>query len=204
MPTTGSTAAVLVGGEGRRLGGVAKHTLVYGNGETVLARLVKLLTDEVGPVTLVSRHPMNTPLPVVLDAFAEKGAAAGLHAALSHAPPGWVFVAACDLPALDAATIRRLAAARAGQDVVLARTGPYLQTLAAFWHTRALDAVAAGLEAGRPSLKSLVAALDATVIECADEAPFANVNRPEDLDAHGLSVVTPRTRAARPATEVDG
>jgi molybdopterin-guanine dinucleotide biosynthesis protein A len=189
-----STAAVLVGGEGRRLGGVAKHTLAFANGETVLARLVKLLADEVGSVTLVSRHPMNTPLPVVLDAHTDKGAVAGLHAALAHAPPGWVFVAACDLPALDAATIRRLAAARANQDVVVARTGPHLQTLAGFWHTRALDTVATGLARGRPSLKSLVGALDATVVDFEDDAPFANVNHPEDLVAHGLSVLAPSGR----------
>jgi molybdopterin-guanine dinucleotide biosynthesis protein A len=194
--TPGTTAAVLVGGEGRRLGGVPKHTLAFADGETVLARLVKLLTEEAGPVTLVSRHPMDTPLPVVLDAFAEKGAAAGLHAALSHAPPGWVFVAACDLPALDRETVRRLAAARATQDVVVARTGPYLQTLAAFWHTRTLPVVAAGLAAGRPSLKSLVGALDATVLEFDDARPFANVNLPEDLAAHGLTVLPTRTRRA--------
>jgi len=186
------TAAVLVGGEGRRLGGVAKHTLAFADGETVLSRLVRLLVAEVGPVTLVSRHPMNTPLPVVLDAHTEKGAAAGLHAALVHAPPGWVFVAACDLPALDAATIRRLAAARADQDVVVARTGPYLQTLAGFWHTRTRDTIAAGLEHGRPSLRSLVGALDATVVDFDDDAPFANVNHPEDLVAHGLGLPSAR------------
>ncbi len=191
-----ATAAILVGGEGRRLGGVAKHTLAFADGETVLARLVKLLTDEVGPVTLVSRHPVDTPLPVVLDAFSEKGAAAGLHAALVNAPPGWVFVAACDLPALDRETVRRLAAARAEQDVVVARTGPYLQTLAAFWHTRAAPAIAAGLSDGRPSLKALVGRLEATVLDFEDARPFANVNLPEDLATHGLTVLPMRTRRA--------
>jgi molybdopterin-guanine dinucleotide biosynthesis protein A len=92
--------------------------------------------------------------------------------------------------------VRRLAAARATQDVVVARTGPYLQTLAAFWHTRTLPVVAAGLAAGRPSLKSLVGALDATVLEFDDARPFANVNLPEDLAAHGLTVLPTRTRRA--------
>lgn len=184
-----TSAAILVGGEGRRLGGVPKHRLAFPDGETVLARLVLLLSGEVGPVFLVSRRPLETPLPVVLDRLADRGAAAGVHAALSHARPGWVFVASCDLPLLDTATIRTLAAARdETAEVVLARAGGYLQPLAAFWHTRALPDVTAALEAGRCSLRGLVGALEARVLDLDDPRPFTNVNLPEDLAALGLTI----------------
>lgn len=187
-----TSAAILVGGEGRRLGGVAKHRLAFGDGETLLARLARLLADEVGGVTLISRRPVDTALPVVLDTFSERGAAAGVHAALHHAPAGWVFVSACDLPCLDAATIRTLSAARSTQDVVLARAGGQLQPLAAFWHTRALPKLVGALSEGALSLRALVGRLDATLVEFTEAAPFTNVNLPEDMAALGLTL-TPTT-----------
>ncbi len=189
-----ATAAILLGGEGRRLGGVAKHGLRFADGTTVLDRLVALLQAEVGPVGLVARPTTPgvetlPPLPLVLDRHADRGPAAGIHAALAHAPPGWVFVAACDLPCLDAPTVRALAAARTeAADVVLFHTETYLQPLAAFWHTRALPALEARLTAGPGSLHGLVGALRATVLAADDPRPFTNVNRPEELAAAGLRI----------------
>jgi molybdopterin-guanine dinucleotide biosynthesis protein A len=196
-PVSPSTSvAILIGGEGRRLGGVAKHRLAFADGETVLARLALLLAETIGPVTLVSRSPVDLPLPVLLDTYADAGPAAGLHTALVHASTPWVFVASCDLPLLDAGTIGRLAAARGESSVVLARAGGRLQPLAAFWHRRALPEIeralggsrpgAPGVDKRGPSLHGLVAALDATIVDLDDATPFTNVNRPEDLAALGL------------------
>ena len=195
----GASAAILIGGEGRRLGGVPKHRLAFADGETVLARLALLLGDEVGPVALVSRSPVDLPLPVLLDAYPGAGPAAGIHAALAHATTPWVFVVSCDLPRLDAETIRRLAAARGDAQVVLPRAAGRLQPLSAFWHRRALPALAQALATPRtdaqgrgksgPSLHGLVAALEAAIVDFDDATPVTNVNHPEEVAALGLRVL---------------
>ena len=191
-------AAILVGGAGRRLGGVEKHRLAWPGGGTVLERLIELLAREAGPVTLVSRagpQMLAADVSTIHDAHPDRGPAAGVAAALSHAPSGWVFIAACDLPCLDAETIRALAAARGRQDVVRFRAGGYLQPLSAFWHTRCLPRVEAALLQCAPSLHGLVASLDATILETDDPRPFTNVNTPGDLAALGLEIKALEIRA---------
>ncbi len=172
-------AAILAGGRARRLGGLAKGLLEVG-GEPILARLMRLLpgafvvADDAAPY---ARFGVR----VVGDVIPGKGAPGGVHAALVHAAPGWVFVAACDLPALDAGVIDGLRPRLADQDAVLWRAGDYLQPLAGFWHTRAEPRIRRALEAGSPGFRTIAAALDVTVVDAPSAAPFFNVNTPEDL-----------------------
>jgi molybdopterin-guanine dinucleotide biosynthesis protein A len=173
------SAAIVAGGRGRRLGGVAKG-LVEVDGEPILARLLRLLpgaflvADDGAPYARFG-------LRVVPDVVPGKGAPGGVHAALVHAPPGWVFVAACDLPLLSAEVVDGLRPLLAGQDAVLWRAGGRLQPLAGFWHTKAEPTLRRLLEAGNPGFAAIAAALDVTVVDAPSAAPFFNVNTLEDL-----------------------
>lgn len=186
------SAALIAGGRGRRLGGVAKG-LIEVEGRTLGERLVDLLEPICGPVLLVANDPsvyaaLN--VPTVRDVIAGKGPPGGVHAALTRSPAGWVFVAAIDLPWLDRESVTALAEAREGHDVALWRADGWLQPLAGWWHTRCGATLDRLLRAGDPGFRSILAELDVRVLEAPDARPFTNLNTPEDLEWAGARAPT--------------
>ena len=180
------TAALLVGGVARRLGGRPKALLRVG-GVPLLDRLSTLLGDTVGPVTLIGdpQGPYATHrAPIRPDVLPGRGAPGGLHAALHYAPSGWVFVTAGDMPHLDAATINTLIAHLGEQDAVLPMADR-LQPLAGFWHTRCIDKLAAHLgdPTKVPGFRRIISTLQITQVPFANAEVFRSVNTPEDVAA---------------------
>src|SRR5512138_2118572 len=103
-PIAGCTGVLLAGGAATRMGGAPKGLLRVG-GETLAARSVALLRRVFGRAMLVANDAAPYAalgVPVVPDAVRGRGAPGGLHAALAAAETPWVFVAACDMPFLDA------------------------------------------------------------------------------------------------------
>ena len=95
-----------------------------------------------------------------------------------------MLVCAGDLPFVTAALVQELAEADAGgAPALVPRAAGRLQPLLARYEPSALAPLAAALAgAGRSApLRELVAALSPRVLDMADERPFFNVNRPEDL-----------------------
>jgi molybdopterin-guanine dinucleotide biosynthesis protein A len=120
-------------------------------------------------------------LPVVADSRPDGGPMAGVLDALSSTG-GDIVVSACDLPWLDAGTVRALiktAAARPDADVVVACDidGPHL---AGVWRAhsreRLEELVAAGVRSYRGALDRLN-----TVSVDVPSSVVANVNSPDDL-----------------------
>lgn len=190
------TGALVAGGRARRLGGVPKG-LLCADGEPLAARTLRLF-GALFPASLVVA---NDPAPyralgaaVVPDRIPGKGAPGGLHAALHASSTDWVFAAACDMPFLDEAPIRLLAARREGAEAVLVRFGGRLQPLHAFWSRACLPALERMLAEGDPSLVDLARAVRAHVVEEAewravDPAGRAleNANTPADAERLGLA-----------------
>jgi molybdopterin-guanine dinucleotide biosynthesis protein A len=130
---------------------------------------------------------------VVPDVLPGKGAPGGLHAALSAARTGWVFVAACDMPFLAGGPIRHLAGLRAGATAVLVRGERGIEGLHAFWSRAALPVIDRMLRQGDPSLRAIAEAVGARVVTAAEWSAvdpfgrsFANANTPDDLLRLGL------------------
>jgi molybdenum cofactor guanylyltransferase len=189
------TGALLAGGRGERLGGIPKGLLRV-EGVPIAARSLALFRALFGEALLAT----STPAPyaalgasVVPDVFPGRGAPGGLHAALTAARTGWVFAAACDMPFLAEAPIRLLAAQRADAAAVLVRWGGRLQPLHAFWSRACLPALTRLLAEGEPSLRDLVAAVPARIVEedafratDPDGRALENANTPEDVARLGL------------------
>lgn len=198
------TLAILAGGKGRRLGGVAKGLLVL-EGRPVLERLLEL-APRVGEVLLV------TPDPAPYAAFAVRtvtderpglGAPGGLCAALTAARGPWVLVVACDMPFVAAAAVEVLAAARdASCDAVLFEVGGRRQPLLALYRSRLAATFVSHLPAVHlpvgpprraPSLEGLLAGVRTrTLPEAALRAVDARLlsveglNTPDDLVRLGV------------------
>jgi molybdopterin-guanine dinucleotide biosynthesis protein A len=186
---------MLAGGLATRLGGVAKGLLRTGSA-TIAARSVALFEELFGRALIVSNDPapyLDLGVPVVPDEIADKGAPAGLHAALSAARTDWVFVVGCDMPRLDAGAIRFLWERR-GATAVAVKWERGFEGLHAFWSRRCLATVERMVSEGHPSLHALATAVGARILS-ADEwrevdplgRSFENANTAADVARLGLA-----------------
>lgn len=191
------TGALVAGGQGSRLGGVAKGLLQVG-GEPIAARTLRVFGELFAGSLLVANDAAPYAafgVPATPDLVEGRGAPGGLHAALTAAPTEWVFTAGCDMPFLDAEQIAWLAARRTGASAVAVVWRGQLQPLHAFWSRACLPAVEALVRAGQPSMWQLATAVGARLV---DEAAwrevdplgraFENVNSPEDAARLGIAL----------------
>ena len=185
-----STAAILAGGLGTRLGGASKAFLEVG-GRTILARQLAVLRPLFFEILVVAADPepyAGLGVRTVVDLFAGKGAPGGVHAALAAASTGWVFCLACDMPFVRPEAIELLAGRRAGAQAVVPLRGGFLEPLFAFWSKSLEGPLSAALGAGNPSLALVLEAAGAARVTEAELAAIdpgcrslENVNTLEDL-----------------------
>ena len=115
------SAAILAGGQARRLGGVKKGTLEIG-GARIADRQLAVLNEVSGYVFVVGGDPADWPgLSVVADVIPGAGALGGIYSAIVESPLERTLVVGCDMPFLSAAFLRMLARVP-GADVVLPRS----------------------------------------------------------------------------------
>ena len=187
----GVTGVILAGGEGRRMG--CDKALLPIDGalfiDHVYARLAALF-DEVLIVTNAPEFYRELPCRKVPDLYPCKGVLAGIHAGLCHAGREKIFVAACDMPFLSAAVIRRLCRERDQGDVVIPRSDKGVEPLHALYDKRCRPAIKATLEAGEKRIVSFfpqvrVHEVPAEVFQECDPAgrSFCNINTPQEYFA---------------------
>ncbi|HET7174023.1 MAG TPA: NTP transferase domain-containing protein [Nocardioidaceae bacterium] len=108
MADSSYDAIVLAGGRGNRLGGADKATLSLG-GATLLQRVLTAVDDACRVVVV---GPRRSQLPSRVEQVSEQppggGPAAAIAAGLALVEQPVVVVLACDLPLIDAQTVRRL------------------------------------------------------------------------------------------------
>jgi molybdopterin-guanine dinucleotide biosynthesis protein A len=186
VSVTPVAGAVLVGGASRRMG--RTKALIDVDGSPMVMRVATALgTAGCTPVRLIGDGmPADIGYRVVADRWPGEGPLGGVITALIDAG-GDVVVAACDLPDLDAATVRAIRDVRGADriDVVVATTDR-LQPALARWNHRALDRLTASFTAGERALHVTLRGFD--VLEVAvDPQVMRNVNTPRDLGSGGGS-----------------
>lgn len=111
LPTTPPfTLAILAGGAGSRLGGVAKG-LIELDGAPLIASQLKLAREMKAAVLVVTRDPSvyrRFEVPLCTDETPELGPAAGIVAGLRAARTERVLFTGCDMPWLSQAVLARL------------------------------------------------------------------------------------------------
>jgi molybdopterin-guanine dinucleotide biosynthesis protein A len=185
-------AAILVGGRGQRLGGTDKAMLCLPEGDTLLARLVRLLTPAVREVVLIGRHDQAYPsvsCRLLPDTIAGAGPLAGLDAALTAGVAPWCFLVACDMPHLGRELLYFLADRRTSDACVVvpaSRSG--IEPTAALYACRCQKEVRAALDRGERALHRMVAGLRHNVVELPAllAAQLTNVNTCDDLSRVGI------------------
>ena len=175
--------AVLAGGESRRFGSdKAAATL---GGKTLVDRAGETLAGVFEQVVVISsRGPRTARWPHVADLRSGEGPLAGVEAALRHASEqalDGVFVLACDLPLVDASTVRAVVAALGDGWAAAPRAEAGLgwEPLCAAYRVECLALVSDALDRRQRSAQALLERVSAVPVPL-PAARFLNVNTPAD------------------------
>ena len=183
----GLAAAILTGGQARRMDGADKSALMIG-GTRILDRQLAVLREIASPVFLVGRAPVGPLAPdlrVVTDVIPGAGTLGGIYTAIVESPCDRTLVVGCDMPFLTAALLERLAAEDA--DLVIPRSARGYEPLCAVYGKACAPGIRHRIEHGE--LQASVLPRGLRIAELGPEALaacdpdgllFVNVNTPHD------------------------
>jgi molybdopterin-guanine dinucleotide biosynthesis protein A len=195
MKPTIDLAAILAGGEARRMG-VDKASLNLEGLpliEHVYARVAPL-ADRV--VTIGGRPGLaHRGAPWVADRYPGTNSMGGLATALAYAaevvgPGAWILCVACDMPLLDTALLHSLCRRRSNDHrAVVPRARHGFEPLCAVYHTSCLNVLERAMAVGNLAIRSLFQRVPTLVVGQPelrrfdpDLLSFFNVNTPGDME----------------------
>jgi len=185
-----TTAVVLAGGKGRRIGG--PKAFVELGGRALIEWVLDPLLDLFPEILIVS--PDNAPfahlgVPVVPDVLLGRGALGGAFTGLGAARFDQALVVGCDMPFLCRPLLAHLATRLGPRDAVVPRPADGLHPLHAVYAKRSIEIFSRALGEGINQFMQLLARLDAAEVPEAQLRRFDrglhslfNLNRPEDLE----------------------
>ncbi|MBI4507162.1 MAG: molybdenum cofactor guanylyltransferase [Chloroflexi bacterium] len=188
LPVSG---AVLAGGRGVRLGRDKARVAV--GGATLLDRAIATLASFCTDVLVVGRTGDFTPRPDVRalpDLRPGSGALGGIYTALVAAAHPLCVVVACDMPFLNPALLRYLAALGEHADVVTPLVHTHPETLHAVYRRTCIPHIEAQLDRGDFKIARFFDAVRVRYVERAEITPvdpdlrsLFNINHPDELAA---------------------
>jgi molybdopterin-guanine dinucleotide biosynthesis protein A len=182
MPDLGG---ILVGGRGRRMGGVAKGMLTVASGETLIARWTRLFAELGTNCVLVGRHEayIGTEMECLADDPPDIGPLGGLIALLARAGEGRAIAVACDMPYVPIDLLAKLASHPSNAPIVAPRRGHWWEPLFARYDAaRVLGPARERARAGHHSLQGLLDEIGAQPLplDVSDLDALRDWDRPED------------------------
>ena len=195
------TAAIIAGGQAKRLGRLDKWALNVG-GQRIIDRQLAVLGGVAEHIFVVSSDPhrfRSLGLRVCADLIPDTGPLGGLYTALVRSPTEHTLVIACDLPFLAAAFLRYLATQIGRADAAMPRTEDGPQPLCAVYTQNCIGPVRAQIQRGQYRMSALEEVIRVTHVGPAEIAAFnrdgklfLNVNTSNDhLHATELTALEP-------------
>ena len=190
----GFAAAILGGGQGKRLG-MSKLHLAIG-GRTVLGHIIGCLRDTFPSILVILKSDNHVPhdaawpgVELIPDALPSSGPLVGIYTALLHSPAPYVFVMACDMPCPNMELVSRMLREAEGWEAVVPRMSDHLEPLFAVYRRDVLGKVRDFLDQDRLKIPELIAQLDVRYVEKEEVAAcdpeflsFFNINTRKDLE----------------------
>jgi len=185
------TAAVLAGGQSRRMGQDKARVEIVGR--TMLERVIERLSPLFGSLMIIGGDSSlgdSRAIPVHPDLRPRMGSLGGIYTAVVLSPTEHVFCAACDMPFISKKVVE-LMIRRAGEgyDAVVPRISGELEPLCALYSRNIRDVVEQDLDNGVRRIKTTLSSLRVRVVEEEELVPidpelntFFNINTPEDLE----------------------
>jgi len=182
------TGLILAGGLGRRMGGGDKGLRLF-RGQPMVAHAIARLAPQVEALIINANQNREAyealGHPVIVDAVGNfAGPLAGLHAGLSICTTPLLVTAPCDSPFLPLDLVARLHAAlrEADAQLAVAQTGGRAQPVFALCRRNLAGNLSDYLDSGGRKIDAWYAALRVVEVPFDDEAAFANINTPEELE----------------------
>jgi molybdopterin-guanine dinucleotide biosynthesis protein A len=189
-PAEPVAGVMLAGGRASRMGGRDKAFAAVG-GEPIAVRTIRLFRELFPQVMIATNRPerfRTLGVETVVDRVPGGGPLAGIHAAMLASRWPHIFVAACDMPGLDADVIRFLLRRIGRADAVVPCWEQDVEPLHAVYALRSLPVIEDALHTGRYALRDVLARLDVDYVREDDlrhvggtARSFINVNTPEEL-----------------------
>lgn len=180
---------VLAGGQSRRFG--RDKAGIEIDGQNLLARIFSLIECVCDRVFVSIRadqadEALRNHYSLIVDEQPDLGPAGGILAAHASSPDAAWLVTACDMPLLDAASIRVLLESRRAEKAGTCYRSPLdgaPEPLCAIWEPATLERFRQRVESGGSlSPRDMLADTDIELIDATDARVLANVNTPDDLD----------------------
>jgi molybdopterin-guanine dinucleotide biosynthesis protein A len=189
---------VLAGGRSSRMK-QDKAALSY-HGRTQLDWAIELIKPFVSQAFVSVRpdqinDPIRAQYPQIVDTRDDLGPIAGIVAAQTAHPEVAWLVLACDLPFLDAGTLKHLLWARAPERMATAYRSSHdglPEPLCAIWEPASRQAIAKYLETGKICPRKFLINSDVLLLEEPNPRALDNVNTPEEYGS-AMSTFTPAT-----------
>lgn len=178
-----SSALILAGGRGMRMGGADKSALSWQEHTFLDIQYSTLARQSCG--VWLNRQPQNetnpSGLPVCLDRLGpDWGPLAGIHAGLLQLARPWLLIVPCDAPFLPPDLLQRLA--QPAQSLIrYAHDGERDQYLFALLHSDLARGLGRYLLSGGRAVRFWYRQHRAVAVDCSDiHDCFANINTPDD------------------------
>ena len=186
----GIVGVVLVGGMSRRYG--RNKALEAFQGERLIdrqVRTVKSLFPEMMVVTNEPEHYLHLDVTIVRDVIPRQGPLGGIYTGLLFAQGKSVFVAACDMPFIQPAIVKRMVQLAGDYDIVVPEKAAGLEPLHAIYSSRCLPHIRKMLDSQERQVirffpKVKVYRLSSEEIGRLDPEglSFCNINTPDDME----------------------
>ena len=191
MGNDGLTAAILVGGQSRRMGTNKALLTIDSNGPAIVETVARKLSAVASEVVLVGSESAEyafLDLPQIADMVPGTGVLGGIYSALAATERPYVMVVACDLPFLNVCLLRYMASLPRDYDVLVPILDRY-QPLHAIYARSCIPLVEQSLRSGRYKATGWfehanVHTLERSIIQRYDSTLLStfNMNTPENLE----------------------
>lgn len=182
---------VLAGGQSRRMG--RDKGEIRWHGRPQREHMADLLRPLCGEVYLSVRagQQIDSAFPSLPDTFAELGPYGAILSAFRSRPDAAWLVVACDLPLLDAETLRFLVDKRAVGAAATAFRSPHddmPEPLIAIWEPKSYAQLLSFLAQGYSCPRKVLLNTDTRLLDAPQAAALTNVNTPEELEKLGFNL----------------
>ena len=187
---------VLAGGKSRRMG--HDKALLDHDGQSQLAFAVHLLDEHVEQVFVSTRAEQRDEIErrqfaQIIDHYEEIGPVAGILSAMDEHPHADWLVVACDLPNIDAPTIRYLLEHRIDEHPFVAYASSHdglPEPLCALYLGGSEALLRAFVDAGLHCPRKMLIQSDTLLLQQARPNALDNINTPDDLSASVLEATS--------------
>ena len=198
MRKTDFAAIILAGGENLRLPHLKANLLV--GGEILIRRTTLLLLSLFKDILIVVNkdkfnyleklmYGFGNSVKLVSDVAGPKCPLRGLYSGLLHSPAKFNFLVGCDMPFLERELISYMARKISQADILIPRTGKFLEPLHAFYSSRCLHSIEKVLREGERKMVSFFPYVDVEYLEREEIAifdpegvSFFNINTIDDWE----------------------